>query len=96
MPIGVIAKLSIQPGKNAEFESVFGKLAAEVNSRESGCHFYALHQSRIDPQSYVVLEQYSDEEALALHGKTDYFRSAGAELAPCMAAAPEIEYFDAV
>jgi quinol monooxygenase YgiN len=96
MPIGVIAKLTVQQGKNAEFESIFSRLAAEVNSKESGCNFYALHQSRTDRQSYVVLEQYSDEEALASHGKTDHFRSAGAELASCLAAAPEIEYFDAV
>ena len=96
MAIGVIAKLTVQQGKNEEFEGIFSRLATAVNENESGCNFYALHQSRTDPQSYVVLEQYSDADALALHGKTDYFRSIGAELGPCMAAAPEIEYFDAV
>lgn len=96
MAVGVIAKLTVLPGKNAEFEGIFTRLVAEVNAKESECNFYALHQCRTDPQVYRVLEQYASEEALAAHGKTDYFRSLGAELGPCMAAAPEIEYLDAI
>ncbi len=96
MAVGVIAKLTVQTGKNREFESIFNRLVKAVTDNESGCNFYTLHQSRTDPQIYMVLEQYDSEEALALHGKTDYFRSIGAELAPCMAAAPDIEYLDAV
>ena len=96
MAIGVTAKLTVQAGKNEEFESVFSRLMAAVKDQESGCNFYAIHQSRTDSQIYMVLEQYVDEEALAAHGKSDHFRSLGAELAPCMAAAPEIEYFDAI
>jgi quinol monooxygenase YgiN len=96
MAVGVIAKLTILEGKNAEFEDIFTRLTAAVTENESGCNFYTLHKSRTDPQVYKVLEQYASEEALAAHGKTDYFRSMGAELGPCLAAAPEIEYLDAV
>ncbi len=67
-----------------------------VNSNEDGCHLYALHQSRTDAQAYVVLEQYADQAALDAHGKTDFSRSIGAKLADCLAAAPEVEYLDAV
>ncbi len=94
MTIGVIAKLRVQAGKNSDFETIFGRLVAAVNSNEEGCHFYALHRSRSDSQLYVVLEQYADQSALDAHGKTDYFRSIGAELAGCLAAAPDIEYLD--
>ena len=96
MAIGVIAKLTVQEGKNKEFEGIFTRLMAAVKENESDCNFYDLHQSRTDPQTYLVLEQYSNQEALTAHGKTDYFRSLGAELAPCMAKAPEIEYMDAI
>lgn len=96
MAIGVTAKLTIREGKNEEFEGLFSKLMEAVNANESGCNFYALHQSRSDTQVYIVLEQYADEEALSAHGKTDYFRSLGAEMGGCMAAAPEIEYMDAI
>ncbi len=96
MAIGVTAKLKIQDGKNEEFEAIFTELMEAVNTQESGCNFYALHKSRTDPQTYIVLEQYADEESLAAHGKTDHFRSLGAKMGACMAGAPEIEVMDAV
>ena len=43
MTIGVIAKLKIQEGKNAEFESTFLELQAVVASSEPGNNFYSLH-----------------------------------------------------
>ena len=96
MAIGVTAKLRVQDGKNEEFEALFKQLQDAVNANEEGCNFYALHQSRSDAQSYMVLEQYANEEALALHGKTEYFGRIGALMGGCMAGAPEIELFDSV
>jgi quinol monooxygenase YgiN len=96
MAIGIIAKLPIQEGKNEEFEAIFKGLAEQVRANEPGNIFYELHKSRTDPQMYVVLEQYADEEAMAAHGKTDYFRASGAKMGPCMSGAPAIEIMDAV
>ena len=96
MAIGVTAKLSVKEGKNSEFEALFKQLQEAVNTHEDGCNFYALHQSRSDPQSYMVLEQYVDEAASVAHGKTEYFTSIGAQMVGCMAGAPEIELFDSV
>jgi len=96
MAVGVTAKLKIQEGKNEEFEGTFAKLAEAVITNEGGCNFYALHKSRTDAQTYIVLEQYVDEEALSAHGETEYFLSLFAEMAGLMAAAPEIEYMDAI
>jgi len=75
---------------------LFKQLQEAVNANEDGCKFYALHQSRSDAQSYMVLEQYVDEAALESHGKTDYFRSIGAQMGGCMTAASQIELFDSV
>ncbi|MFQ3246257.1 MAG: quinol monooxygenase YgiN [Arenicella sp.] len=96
MAIGVTAKLRVQPGKNDEFEALFKQLEEAVNSNEDGCNFYALHQSREDPLLYMVLEQYADEDALAAHAKTEYYKRIGAELGSCVSAAPEVELFDSV
>ena len=96
MAIGVTAILRVQEGKNKQFEAIFKQLQEAVNSNEDGCNFYALHQSRADNQAYMVLEQYTDEAALAAHGKTEYFKRLGAEMGSCMAAAPEVELFDSV
>ena len=94
MAVGVIAKLKIQPGKNAEFESIFAELEKAVNENEPGNNFYALHTSRDDENTYVVLEQYVDQDALDAHGKTEHFRTIGAKMGGCMAGRPEIEYLD--
>lgn len=94
--IGVIAILKVAEGKNAEFEAVFADLAAAVRTQEPGNVFYTLTRSRSNPQEYKVLELYADQAALDAHGNSDHFKAAGPKLAPCLAAAPEIEYLDGV
>ncbi len=96
MTIGIIAKLMIQEGKNEEFEAIFKELAAVVAEQEPGNNFYALHRSQKDSNTYVVLEQYADQGALDVHGKSDEFTAAAAKLGGCLAGAPEIEMLDGV
>ena len=96
MAIGVVAKLKIQEGKNEEFETVFKELQEAVRANEPGNNFYALHRSREDATTYIVLEQYADQASLDAHGKSDHFRSIGAKMGACMAGRPEIETMDAV
>lgn len=96
MTIGVVATLKVQEGKNAEFEAIFSELAAQVRANEKGNLAYSLTKSRIDPNTYKVLELYADQDALTLHGQTEYFKAAGPKLGPCLAGRPEIEYLDGV
>ncbi|MFT5571624.1 MAG: quinol monooxygenase YgiN [Cryomorphaceae bacterium] len=96
MAIGITATLTIRQGKNQQFEDIFKRLAEAVNNNEADCNFYQLHKLRSDTVTYVVLEQYANQEALDVHGKTDYFKSIGAELGSCMAKAPEIVAMDSV
>lgn len=96
MAVGVIARLKIQEGKNAEFEAIFTELQAAVRANEPDNNFYSIHISANDPQTYVVLEQYASQEALDAHGKTDHFRTIGAKMGGCMGGAPEIEVMQAV
>ena len=58
MAIGVIATLTVQPGKNQEFEAAFLALAEQVREAEPGNLLYALHRSTTDSQVYKVMEQY--------------------------------------
>ena len=94
--IGVIAVLKVQDGKNAEFVAVFSELAKQVRANEKGILAYACTKSRTDPNTYKILELYADQEALTLHGGTEYFKAAGPKLGPCLAGRPEIEYLDGV
>lgn len=96
MAIGVLATITVQEGKNEEFERIFLELSDQVRANESGNIFYALHRSKTDPQVYKVLEQYIGPAALAEHSKSEHFQRANEKLAVLVAAAPEIELLDAV
>jgi quinol monooxygenase YgiN len=94
--IGVVAVLKVQVDKAADFEKVFLDLQNRVKANEPGCLAYQLTKSRAEPGAYKVLELYASEEALKAHGGSDYFKAAGAAMAPFLAGRPEIEYLDAV
>ncbi|MEH6588741.1 MAG: putative quinol monooxygenase [Halioglobus sp.] len=96
MAIGLVATLTIQEGKNAEFERRFLDLIAQVRSNEPGNIFYVLHRSRTDSQVYKVLEQYHSEADLEAHGTSTHFVEANKGLAPLVAAAPIVEILDTV
>ncbi|MFT5388075.1 MAG: quinol monooxygenase YgiN [Candidatus Omnitrophota bacterium] len=96
MAIGVTAKLQVLTGRNQEFEIIFKQLVSSVLANEKGCLVYALHQSREDTQSYIVLEQYVDEAALQSHSTTDHYRNFGKQISVYLAAAPEIVLMDSI
>ena len=96
MPIGLLAKITVQEGKNEAFEKAFVELTAKVRANEPGNIFYALNRSETDPQLYIVMEQYTDAEALEVHRKSDYFRAANSVLGGLVAGAPGIGLFEAL
>ncbi len=96
MPVGIVATLNVKPEKAEEFETNFKKLMAIVAEKEPGNNYYDLHRSRDEEGSYVVMEQYVDQAALDLHGKSDEFKAVSAQLGDCLAGAPTIKILDAV
>ena len=94
--IGVVVTLEVQDGKQAEFEGVFKDLMAKVKANEPGCLWYQLFKSKTSATTYTVMEQYASAEALASHGKTDYFLAAQPALGACLGGAPSIEMLDIV
>lgn len=93
--IGVIAKLTVKAGMEDEFEKHAKVLVAKVNANEPDCIFYDLFKAK-EGGVYVFMEKYKNQAALTAHGETEYFAAAQAPLGACLAAAPEIEYFQAV
>jgi len=94
--IGVIAKMKIKDGKQAEFEKVFNGLSSKIRDSETGNRAYQLCRSRTDATQYVVLELYESDAALAVHKASEHMRAAGPALAMLLAGRPEIEVLDAV
>ena len=92
--IGVIAKLNVKEGCEAQFEEVMLNLADAVNANEPGCIMYQLCK---DPDgNYVVMEMYQDEEAMTAHGQSEHFKASGAGFKGIMGGPPEITRMAAV
>jgi quinol monooxygenase YgiN len=96
MAIGVIATLKVQDGKGSEFESVFAELAAQVKANEPGNQLYRVFKSRADANTYIVMEIYADQDALAAHGASDHFKAAGPKIGPTLGGRPDVQYFDTI
>lgn len=96
MAIGLLATITVQEGKNAEFEKAFLELIEQVRANEPGNIFYVLNRSTSDPQVYKVMEQYESAEALDVHANAAHFHEANKVLGTLVAGAPEIEILEAV
>jgi quinol monooxygenase YgiN len=94
--IGIVAVLKVQEGKEPDFEAVFRELSQKVRANEPGNLLYQLTKSRTEAGTYKVLELYKDQDALAAHGQTDYFKDLGRQMGASLAGRPEVEYLDAV
>ncbi len=96
MPVGIVATLKIQDGKESEFESIFRELTAGVRANEPGNRLYQCFRSRKEKSTYVVMEIYENDDAIGVHRKSDHFRTLGAKMGPCLAGPPDVQMFDAI
>jgi quinol monooxygenase YgiN len=90
MPITVIAKLKVQPGKDTEFEVAAKQMIATVKESEPGTLSYVLHKNTKDATEFVYYEVYQDQAALDAHGKTDHMKAFGGKIGGLLAGRPEI------
>ncbi len=92
MPITVIAKLKVQPGKEAEFEAAGKEMIATVKTAEPGTLAYVLHQNTKDPTEFIYYEVYQDQAAFDSHGKTDHMKKFGGKIGAFLAGRPELTF----
>jgi quinol monooxygenase YgiN len=90
MPITVIAKLKVQPGKDAEFEAAAKQMIATVKESEPNTLAYVLHKNTKDATEFIYYEVYQDQAALDAHGKTDHMKAFGGKIGALLAGRPEI------
>ena len=94
--IGVVAKLIVKDGKQEDFAELAKDLMAKVKANEPGCLTYQLYKSRKEANAYIFMEQYASQADLEVHGQSDYFKVAIASLSACLAATPDVQYYDIV
>lgn len=92
--LAVIAKLNVAEGKEEAFEKVMLNLAAQVRENEPGNELYTLCKD--EDGNYIVMELYTDADALAAHGRSEHFKAAGGGFKGLMAGPPEIQRLQVV
>jgi quinol monooxygenase YgiN len=63
MPVVVVATLTVKPESVDTVRDILTTAAEEVHE-EPGCQLYSVHQTG---ETFVFVEQWADEEALATH-----------------------------
>ncbi len=88
--VGIVATIKVQAGKEAEFEKIFSDLRAKVRANEAGNLQYDFFKMKDEP-TYIVMEQYASEQAMAEHGQSEHFKAAGPALGAVLAGRPALQ-----
>ena len=89
----IIAKLTCDPDNAAALEDALqgGIVAAE---EETGLEIYSVHKDPNDAGVYWFFELYTDEAALAVHGKGDGMKAAMRAVGGHLSAPPEVSILE--
>ena len=71
--IVLTANYQCKPGMGDAVEKALLEMMPLVKG-EKGCLYYLVNRGKDDPDSFLLFEQYEDEEALAKHSETPYFK----------------------
>ena len=72
VPVIVIAQLDAKPEFAAQLRAALTPLIA-ASQQEAGCLRYQLHQSLDNPQSWMLHEEWENEDALIAHQQEPHF-----------------------
>ncbi len=88
--IGVTAVMTATPGNGDALVDAMKAIALEVE-KEAGNHCYLVHQSVDDADNVLIYEQYTDQDALAVH--REHLKELGSGLKGLLAGRPEVRQF---
>ncbi len=89
--IAIIAKLTVQEGKEEEFKTAGAEMVAAVKANEAGKTLqYSLTQNMKVANEFFFIEAYADDDAMAAHGKTPHMAAFGGKIGALLMGRPEI------
>jgi quinol monooxygenase YgiN len=88
----VVATVNPKPGKLEEVAAIFSEIIPDVHG-EPGCELYSLHRNA---DTLVMIEKWSDADALATHSKGPALASLGPRLAELVEGAPNVVVLEAL
>ena len=91
--MGVIARVRIHKGREADWERIFAERRERVLATEPGTLIYDLLRSKDDPSRYIAVERFDSEEAYRAHREGSQGHE---EMLACIDGDPEIDYLDLV
>lgn len=95
--LAIVAKLTVQEGKEEEFKTAGAEMVAAVAANEAGRTLqYTLTQSQKAPTEFYFIEMYADADAVGEHGKTAHMAAFGGKIGGLLAGRPEITRLDVV
>ena len=95
--IAIVAKLTVQEGKEEEFKAAGAEMVAAVKQNEAGRTLqYTLAQSQKTPTEFYFIEAYADADAAQDHGKTPHMAAFGGKIGGLLAGRPEITRLNTV
>ncbi|MFJ6303279.1 putative quinol monooxygenase [Arthrobacter sp. KFRI-F3372] len=87
--IFITAKFPVKP-EHADAWPEISREFTDKTSAEEGCLFFEWARSLADPNTYVLIEAFRDDEAGGEHVKSYHFKKATAELPTYLARTPDI------
>ena len=93
--ITFLARMTVKPGMEAEFERLARDLEEKVSANEPGTRYYEFFRLRED-RRYAVLESFDDEAAEDAHMNSLYLQEIAPPLVACLEGDPPYvrEYLD--
>ena len=88
-PCGIVARFKVKKDKLGEMREAIEK-SVPSTQQEAGCLYYEYSQDIDDETVFVLVEQWSDLQKLAMHFKTSHFREAIQALDAILANEPVI------
>ncbi|MGF1462652.1 MAG: putative quinol monooxygenase [Maricaulaceae bacterium] len=94
--IGSITEYPVRPDALSAFQSLARELAVKVQGQEPGCLTYRFYRPRNGATAMVLIEEYADEAAFAIHGGQPYVTELAPRLHALCEGAPDIRVYEAV
>jgi quinol monooxygenase YgiN len=87
--IFITAKFKVRPEDADQWPQIAAEFT-EATRSEPGCLWFDWSRSLDDPEEYVLVEAFRDQEAGVAHVQSDHFKQARQSLPPHLAATPKI------
>ncbi|TDD52630.1 antibiotic biosynthesis monooxygenase [Kribbella antibiotica] len=90
--IFITAKFRVKPESAEDWPAIAAGFTAATRA-EPGCLWYDWSRSLDDPNEYVLVEAFADDDAAVAHVTSDHFKDAQRDLPPHLVETPRIVNF---